>query len=109
MIYFGEFARFSSWVYCITSRDFGRTFISRQFFLFHQLLLQDKILDKNDDFSDFRLRAAELVRDTVYLVGSTECFAHLFSLLSSNESMATWDVTEATLFVMSAIAKHVDT
>jgi len=65
-------------------------------------------LDKSDDFSDFRIRAAELVREVVYLVGSTACFIHLFSLLSNNEAMATWDVTEATLFVMSAIAKNVD-
>ena len=65
-------------------------------------------MDKSDDFSDFRTRAAELVREVVYLVGGTACFVHLFSMLSNNKVMATWDVTEATLFVMSAIAKNVD-
>ena len=72
------------------------------------MFFQDALLDKSDDFCDFRNRAADLACDMVYIVGSTACFVHLFSLLSNNEAMATWDVTEATLFVMKGIAKHVD-
>ena len=69
---------------------------------------QDKILDSSDDFYEFRLRASELVRDVVYVVGASECFVHLFSTLNNNEAIPTWDVTEATLFIMSSIAKYVD-
>ncbi|XP_078481112.1 transportin-3-like [Ciona intestinalis] len=69
----------------------------------------DKVLDDSNDFSDFRSRVAELVRDVVFLVGPTECFIHLFSMLSSTSPPSTWDVTEATLFIMSSIAKHVKT
>ncbi|XP_076818259.1 transportin-3-like isoform X2 [Clavelina lepadiformis] len=68
----------------------------------------DKILDSSDDFYEFRLRASELVRDVVYVVGASECFVHLFSTLNNNEAIPTWDVTEATLFIMSSIAKYVD-
>lgn len=68
----------------------------------------DKLLDENDDFYDFRLRVSELVRDVVGLVGATQCYIHLFSLLSNVKNPPTWDVTEATLFVMSAIAKNID-
>uniref|UniRef100_H2ZAX9 Transportin-3 n=1 Tax=Ciona savignyi TaxID=51511 RepID=H2ZAX9_CIOSA len=62
----------------------------------------DKILDENDDFSDFRSRAAELVRDVVFLVGPTECFIHLFSMLTST----TWDVTGGDhCFIMTSIVQ----
>ena len=62
-------------------------------------------MESSSDFYDFRLRASDLVRDVVFLVGATECFCHLFSLLTNVTTPPTWDVTEATLYIMTAVAK----
>lgn len=71
-------------------------------------IIQDKLLEEADDFYDFRLRSADLVRDVVYLVGATKCFGQLFSMLNQEGVSPSWDVTEATLFIMAAVAKHID-
>ncbi|XP_050046846.1 transportin-3 isoform X1 [Dermacentor andersoni] len=60
-----------------------------------------------DDFGDFRNRVAELIKDVVYLVGSANCFHQMFENLKNQGASATWDVTEATLFAMAAVAKNV--
>lgn len=73
------------------------------------------MLDPADDFADFRVNAADLVKDAVYIVGATECFVGLFKMLSGESRVAgggkppdaTWDVTESILFIMTAIAKNV--
>lgn len=60
-----------------------------------------------DDFGDFRNRVAELIKDVVYLVGSANCFHQMFENLKNQGASATWDVTEATLFAMAAVAKNI--
>ncbi|KAH8032052.1 hypothetical protein HPB51_022800 [Rhipicephalus microplus] len=60
-----------------------------------------------DDFGDFRNRVAELIKDVVYLVGSANCFRQMFENLKNQGASATWDVTEATLFAMAAVAKNI--
>ncbi|XP_038065636.1 transportin-3-like [Patiria miniata] len=63
--------------------------------------------DENDDFGDFRIRVSELIKDVIFLVGSTTCFSQMFRNLASQGSTVTWYVTEASLFVMSSVAKNV--
>lgn len=62
--------------------------------------------DEADDFWEFRLRVSDLVKDVIFLVGPAECFAQLFATLK--DSNPPWEVTEAVLFIMSAIGKSID-
>lgn len=63
------------------------------------------LIDDADDFKDFRLKVCDLIKDTVYIVGSSSCFRQMFLNLQSPE--VTWDVSEAALFVMYAVAKNI--
>ncbi|XP_015116799.1 transportin-3 [Diachasma alloeum] len=65
-----------------------------------------------EDFADFRTRVSELVKDVVFLVGSSHCFRQMFSTLTCNNSQEqsrppTWDSTEAALYIMQAVAKNI--
>lgn len=64
------------------------------------------IPEDTDDFGEFRVRVSDLVKDVIFLVGSMECFSQLYSTL--REGNPPWEVTEAVLFIMSAIAKSID-
>uniref|UniRef100_A0A8C2WTS8 Transportin 3 n=1 Tax=Cyclopterus lumpus TaxID=8103 RepID=A0A8C2WTS8_CYCLU len=66
----------------------------------------DGIPEDTDDFGEFRMRVSDLVKDVIFLVGSMECFSQLYSTLK--EGNPSWEVTEAVLFIMAAIAKSVD-
>uniref|UniRef100_A0A3Q1B408 Transportin-3 n=1 Tax=Amphiprion ocellaris TaxID=80972 RepID=A0A3Q1B408_AMPOC len=61
------------------------------------------IPEDTDDFGEFRMRVSDLVKDVIFLVGSMECFSQLYSTLK--EGNPPWEVTEAVLFIMAAIAK----
>ncbi|XP_014259711.1 transportin-3 [Cimex lectularius] len=63
------------------------------------------LVEELDDFSDFRLKVSELIRDVVFIVGSSNCFRQMFISLQSPTS--TWDTTEAALFIMQAFAKNI--
>lgn len=39
--------------------------------------LQEGIPDENDDFGEFRLRVSELIKDVVFIVGSSQCFTQV--------------------------------
>ncbi|KTF79431.1 hypothetical protein cypCar_00039787 [Cyprinus carpio] len=62
--------------------------------------------EDTDDFGEFRMRVSDLVKDVIFLVGSMECFSQLYSTLK--EGNPPWEVTEAVLFIMAAIAKSID-
>uniref|UniRef100_A0A4W5NER5 Transportin-3 n=1 Tax=Hucho hucho TaxID=62062 RepID=A0A4W5NER5_9TELE len=62
------------------------------------------IPEDTDDFGEFRMRVSDLVKDVIFLVGSMECFSQLYSTLK--EGNPPWEVTEAVLFIMAAIAKN---
>uniref|UniRef100_A0A8C7C0H0 Transportin 3 n=1 Tax=Neovison vison TaxID=452646 RepID=A0A8C7C0H0_NEOVI len=62
--------------------------------------------EETDDFGEFRMRVSDLVKDLIFLIGSMECFSQLYSTLK--EGNPPWEVTEAVLFIMAAIAKSVD-
>ncbi|XP_035663115.1 transportin-3-like isoform X5 [Branchiostoma floridae] len=61
--------------------------------------------DETDDFADFRIRVSELIKDVVFIVGSINVFTQLFRNLAETPN-TTWDVTEAHMYVMSAVAKN---
>lgn len=62
-------------------------------------------MDDVDDFADFRNKVSELIKDVVFIVGSSNCFRQMF--LSLQSTGVTWDATEAALFVMQAVAKNI--
>ncbi|KAJ8032102.1 Transportin-3 [Holothuria leucospilota] len=64
------------------------------------------IPDLTDDFGDFRARVTELIKDVIFIMGSTTCFREIFQNITNQQSPA-WEVTEASLFVMAAVAKNV--
>lgn len=41
------------------------------------MFLQEGIPDENDDFGEFRLRVSELIKDVVFIVGSSQCFTQV--------------------------------
>ncbi|ESO89343.1 hypothetical protein LOTGIDRAFT_177445 [Lottia gigantea] len=59
----------------------------------------DTIPDDTGDFGEFRLRVSELIKDVAFIVGSTPCFSQ-----TGNPS---WETSEASLFVMTAVAKNI--
>ncbi|XP_054715375.1 transportin-3-like [Uloborus diversus] len=63
--------------------------------------------DEGDDFSEFRRRVSDLIKDVVFIIGSSKCFQQMFENLCSQGNMATWDTTEASLFIMGAVAKNI--
>lgn len=63
--------------------------------------------DESDDFFEFRMRVSELIKDVVFIVGSSTCFTHMFSSLKSQTSEASWDLSEASLYVMAAVARNI--
>jgi len=67
-----------------------------------------------EEFADFRNRVSELIKDVVFVVGSSHCFRQMFSSLTGGSGpqgqsvhTPTWDSTEAALFVMQAVAKNI--
>ncbi|RXM30474.1 Transportin-3 [Acipenser ruthenus] len=62
--------------------------------------------EDTDDFGEFRMRVSDLVKDLIFLVGSMECFTQLYATLKDGNPP--WEVTEAVLFIMAAIAKSID-
>lgn len=67
-----------------------------------------------EEFADFRNRVSELIKDVVFVVGSSHCFRQMFLSLTGGPGpqeqtvrTPTWDSTEAALFVMQAVAKNI--
>ncbi|XP_013777598.1 transportin-3-like [Limulus polyphemus] len=65
------------------------------------------ILEEHDDFGEFRSRVSDLIKDIVFIVGSSSCFKEMFENLKNQGSNATWNMSEASLFVMAAVAKNI--
>lgn len=63
------------------------------------------ILEDGDDFKDFRLKVSDLIKDVVFVVGSSSCFRQMFINLQTPG--VTWDISESALFVMQAVAKNI--
>ncbi|XP_066257134.1 transportin-3 [Euwallacea similis] len=63
------------------------------------------LLFEGDEFKDFRSKVSGLIKDVVFIVGSSSCFKQMFINLQIEG--VTWDQSEAALFVMQAVAKNV--
>ncbi|CAH1098691.1 unnamed protein product [Psylliodes chrysocephalus] len=63
------------------------------------------LLEEGDEFRDFRLKVSDLIKDVVFIVGSSSCFRQMF--MSLQAPGVTWDSSEAALFIMQAVAKNV--
>ncbi|KFM82505.1 Transportin-3, partial [Stegodyphus mimosarum] len=63
--------------------------------------------EEGDDFSEFRRRVSDLIKDVVFIIGSSKCFQQMFENLCCQGNLATWDTTEASLFIMGAVAKSI--
>ncbi|GMR34304.1 hypothetical protein PMAYCL1PPCAC_04499, partial [Pristionchus mayeri] len=54
------------------------------------------------ELTDFRLKAAESVKDVVYIVGTDKCVVMMFNLMvEAAATGASWEDTEAALFIIS--------
>ncbi|KAF7379433.1 transportin-3 [Vespula maculifrons] len=67
-----------------------------------------------EEFAEFRNRVSELIKDVIFVVGSSHCFRQMFSSLTGGPGpqglpvqTPTWDSIEAALFVMQAVAKNI--
>ena len=67
----------------------------------------DDVLEEGSDFSEFRHRCVELVKDVVFIVGSANVFRRMFEYLRSDAASGQWEVAEAALFVMAAVARMI--
>jgi len=59
---------------------------------------------EDNEFSHFRTRVVELIKDVVFVVGSANVFAHMFEVLS--KQTVSWESMEAALFIMCAVARN---
>ncbi|XP_074655394.1 transportin-3-like isoform X2 [Tubulanus polymorphus] len=59
------------------------------------------------DFREFRTRVMELIKDVVFLVGSSSCFSQMFEALKNQTAASSWEQSEAALFIMCAVAKNI--
>ena len=62
------------------------------------------ILEEGEDFTEFRVRVTELIKDCVFIVGSSTVFRQMFSQLQQTQQ---WEQTEAALYVMAAVARNI--
>ncbi|CAK1600531.1 unnamed protein product [Parnassius mnemosyne] len=63
-----------------------------------------KLPEEGDEFYDFRMKVMELIKDVVFIVGSSAVFRQMFAALQADIS---WEQTEAALFIMQAVAKNI--
>jgi len=57
---------------------------------------------KGDEFQEFRLRVLDVIHDVVYIVGTSECFKHIFQSIQQNQK---WNNVEACLFTMNPLTR----
>lgn len=61
-------------------------------------------LGEDDDFSEFRTKVSELIKDCVFIVGSSSVFRQMcLQLHHANQ----WEQTEAALFIMQSVARNI--
>ena len=67
------------------------------------MFYQVGILEK-DDFTDFRDRVSELIKDCVFIVGSSNVFRQMYQQLQTTNQ---WEQLEAALYVMAAVGRNI--
>nr|XP_018908607.1 PREDICTED: transportin-3 [Bemisia tabaci] len=63
------------------------------------------LLESGDDFSEFRKRVYELIKDVIFIVGSSVCFRQMSVYLWKPNIQ--WPKLESALFIMKAVAKNI--
>ena len=58
------------------------------------------LLEEGEDFTEFRNRVVELIKDVVFIVGSANVFKHMFAFLATCHQNNSWESSEAALFIM---------
>ncbi|CAI2347058.1 unnamed protein product [Caenorhabditis sp. 36 PRJEB53466] len=68
----------------------------------------DEVPDENSEFGEFRMKAVEALRDVVFIVNSDKCIQMMHDKLISclHRPDASWEESEAALFVMSAVVTN---
>ena len=61
-------------------------------------------MEEREDFTEFRLRVSELIKDCVFIVGSSHVFRAMFAQL---QATAAWEQLEAALYVMAAVGRNI--
>ncbi|CAG9579102.1 unnamed protein product [Danaus chrysippus] len=59
---------------------------------------------EGDEFYEFRVKVMELIKDVVFIVGSSSVFRKMFGVLQAD---LPWEQTEAALFIMQAVGKNI--
>ena len=81
-----------------------KPYIQRLIFNLHRHCYKKAIQrGSDDDFLEFRSRVDDLIRDVVFIVDPTSIFEY-YSFRVNTYSEASWPVTEASLFIMQAVA-----
>ena len=62
---------------------------------------------RSDEFVDFRVRVSELIKDVVFVVGSTPVFLQMFDCLMKQSNGTSWETSEAALYIMTAVARNI--
>ena len=65
------------------------------------------IPNPSDDFSEFRERVVELVKDCVFMLGSDTLFSQLCQTIIQEHGKVKWQEIEAKIFIMAAVAGNV--
>ena len=65
------------------------------------------LLEEGEDFTEFRNRVVELIKDVVFIVGSANVFKHMFAFLATCHQNNSWESSEAALFIMVSLGHSV--
>ncbi|XP_023333907.1 transportin-3 isoform X1 [Eurytemora carolleeae] len=61
-------------------------------------------LSEDEDFAEFRTRVSDLIKDCIFIVGSSSVFRQMYSQLQQAQQ---WEQMEASLYVMQAVARNI--
>ena len=67
------------------------------------------LLEEGEDFTEFRNRVVELIKDVVFIVGSANVFKHMFAFLATCHQNNSWESSEAALFIMVSLGLGIKT
>lgn len=89
--------------------NYFRPYIERLLYSLYKLSQMEPdhegLLEETDSFMEFRRRVSDVIKDVVFIVGSSYCFKQMF--MSLQEPNTTWESSEAALFVMENVAKNI--
>lgn len=63
------------------------------------------LIDESESFYEFRKKVSDLIKDVVFIAGSSNVFKTMF--YSLQDPSVTWERSEAALFVMETVARNI--